>query len=82
MHFPYARFMNAVFHLDASELDEAFLSGLKQTFQHRRLEIVVREADETEYLLGSPTNKRELLSALADVEAGRNVVVPDQAGFQ
>lgn len=74
--------MNAVFHLDANELDESFLSGLKQTFQHRRLEIVVREADETEYLLSSPANKRELLAALADVEGGKNVVVADQSVFQ
>lgn len=74
--------MDAVFHLDASELDEAFLEGLRQTFQHRRLEIVVRETDETEYLLGSPANRRALLSAMQDVEAGRNVVVPDQAAFQ
>lgn len=74
--------MNAVFHLDANELDESFLSGLKQTFQHRRLEIVVREVDETEYLLSSPANKRELLTALADVEAGRNLVVADQSVFR
>jgi antitoxin YefM len=74
--------MDAVFHMDASELDEAFLEGLKQTFQHRRLEIVVRETDETEYLLRSPANRRALLSAMEDVEAGRNVVVPDQAAFQ
>ncbi len=74
--------MDAVFHLDASELDEAFLQGLKQTFQHRRLEIVVRETDETDYLLGAAANKEALLTALADVEAGRNVVVPDQTAFQ
>jgi antitoxin YefM len=74
--------MDAVFHLDANELDEAFLQGLRQTFQNRRLEIVVREADETEYLLESPANRRALLSALADVESGRNLVVPDQAAFQ
>ena len=74
--------MNAVYHMDASELDEAFLEGLRQTFQHRRLEIVVRETDETEYLLASPANRKELLSALEDLEAGRNIVVPDQAAFQ
>jgi antitoxin YefM len=74
--------MDAVFHMDASELDEAFMEGLKQTFQHRRLEIVVRETDETEYLLRSHANRRALLSAMEDVEAGRNVVVSDQAAFQ
>ena len=74
--------MDAVFHLDASELDEAFLQGLKQTFQDRRLEIVVRETDETDYLLASPANRRALLEALKDVEAGRNLLVPDPSTFQ
>lgn len=63
-------------------MDEAFLEGLRQTFQHRRLEIVVREADETEYLLGPPANRKALLSALEDLEAGRNIVVPDQSAFE
>jgi len=74
--------MNAVYHLDAEELDETFLQGLKQTFQKRRLEIIVREEDETEYLLSSPANRRELMKAFEDVQAGRNVVVPDQVPFQ
>ena len=74
--------MDATFHLDADELDEAFLSGLRQTFGQRRLEIVVRGADETEYLLASPANRRHLMDALADVEAGRNLVQPDQTPFR
>ena len=57
------------------------MQGLKQTFQDRRLEIVVRETDETDYLLTSAANKQELLAAREDVEAGRQVVVPDQACF-
>lgn len=74
--------MNAIFRLDEEELDESFLQGLKQTFAKKRLEIVVREEDETEYLLSSPANRRELLEALADLEAGKNVVVPDASSFQ
>ena len=77
-----AGIMNAVFHLDASELNESFLQGLKKTFQDRRLEIVVRESDETEYLLSSAANKQALLTALEDVATGRNVVVPDRTAFQ
>jgi antitoxin YefM len=74
--------MNAVYHLDAEELDETFLQGLKQTFQKRRLEIIVREEDETEYLLSSPANRRQLLTAQEDVQSDRNLLVPDQALFQ
>ena len=69
--------MDATFLLNADELDEQFLQGLKQTFAHRQIEISVRESDETSYLLRSTANRNHLLEAVADVEAGRNVVVPD-----
>lgn len=69
--------MDATFHLNADELDEQFLLGLKQTFANRQIEISVRESDDTAYLLRSPANRQHLQEALADVEAGRNVVVPE-----
>jgi PHD/YefM family antitoxin component YafN of YafNO toxin-antitoxin module len=34
-------------------------------------------SDETNYLLRSPANRRHLQEALADVEAGRNIVAPE-----
>lgn len=74
--------MNAVYHLDADELNETFLQGLKQTFQKRRLEIIVREEDDTEYLLSSAANRQQLLSALDDVQAGCNLVIPEQTQFE
>lgn len=40
------------------------------------------ETDETDYLLRSPANREKLLAAVADVEAGRNIVVPDQTPFR
>ena len=40
------------------------------------------ETDQTEYLLRSPANREKLLAAVADVEAGRNLVVPDQTPFR
>ena len=69
--------MDATFLLNADELDEQFLTGLKQTFAHRQIEISVRESDETAYLLRSPANRHHLQEALADVEAGRNIVVAE-----
>ncbi len=40
------------------------------------------ETDETEYLLRSPANREKLLASIADVEAERNIVKPDQTPFQ
>jgi antitoxin YefM len=68
--------------IDADDLNEDFLEGLKSTFKHKEIEIVVYERDETAYLLSSPANRRRLLEAIADVEHDRNIVVPDQEQFQ
>jgi antitoxin YefM len=74
--------MIAIYRLNADELDERFLESVKSAFAHRTIEIAVHESDETAYLLGSPANRGRLLAAAADIEAGRNLITPDQAQFQ
>jgi len=74
--------MQTTYQMNADDLNEDFLEGLKTTFKHKEIEIVVYERDETAYLLGSPANRRRLLEAVADVEHDRNIVVPDQEQFQ
>ena len=60
-----------------SESQRAVLS-YAQFLQHQ----AAAQGDETAYLLHSPANREKLLAAVADVEAGRNVVVPDQTPFR
>ena len=74
--------MQTVYQLNADDLNEDFLEGLKTTFKHKEIEIVVYERDETAYLLATPANRSRLLEAIADVEQDRNIVVPDQDQFQ
>ena len=74
--------MFTIYRLNADELDASFLESLKAAFPHKEIEIAVGEADETEYLLRSPANRERLLAAVADVEAGRNVIAPDQTPFR
>ncbi len=74
--------MFTIYRLNADELDASFLESLKAAFPHKEIEIAVAETDETDYLLRSPANREKLLAAVADVEAGRNVVVPDQTPFR
>ncbi len=73
--------MFTVYRLNADELDESFLESLKTAFRHREIEIAVSETDETDYLLRSPANRERLLKAVEDVEAGRNLVNPEQGLF-
>lgn len=74
--------MFTIYRINADELDETFLESLKAAFRHKEIEIAVGETDETEYLLRAPANRAHLLAAVADVEAGRNVVVPEQTPFR
>ena len=74
--------METIYQLNADDLNEDFLEGLKASFKHKEIEIVVYERDETAYLLRSPANRERLLRAIADIEQNRNLVVPDQEQFQ
>ena len=67
--------MQTTYRLNANDLDENFLEGLRVTFQGREIEIVVYDvADETEYLLKSQANREKLLSAMAHIENRSNLV--------
>lgn len=74
--------MTTIFRTTVEELDERFLASIKAAFRDGAIEISVSEADETAYLLSNPTNRARLLQAVAEVEAGVNVVTPEQAMFQ
>jgi antitoxin YefM len=74
--------METIYQLNADELNEDFLEGLKASFKHKDIEIVVYERDQTSYLLRSPANRARLLEAITDIEQSRNIVVPDQEQFQ
>jgi hypothetical protein len=80
--------MQTTYRLNASELDEKFLEGLKATFQGQEIEIIVYALDETEYLLSealhsgpSSSNshvtsaiQRFLMPALPLVQAGQTAL--------
>jgi antitoxin YefM len=74
--------MHTIYRLNADELDSKFLDSLKTMFGHKQIEIAVSDADETDYLLRSPANRERLLQAVADADAGRNLVTPDQTPFR
>lgn len=74
--------METIYQLNADDLNEDFLEGLKASFKHKEIEIVVYERDETAYLLRSRANRDRLLGAIDDIEQNRNLVVPDQEQFQ
>ncbi|MBK9250202.1 MAG: hypothetical protein IPM69_19370 [Ignavibacteria bacterium] len=70
--------MNTIFQLNAAELDEQFLLGIKELFKSKTIEISIREIndpeDETEYLMSSAENKQKLQSAIDYIRDGKELV--------
>jgi antitoxin YefM len=71
--------MHTTYRMSAADLDDRFLASVKSLFGANEVEISIcgraqSEEDETAYLLTSEANRQHLLEALADVEAGRNLV--------
>jgi len=74
--------VTTVFHTTADELDESFVASVKAAFKGRSIEITVVEDDETGYLLRHQANRDRLLRAVSDIEAGQNLITPDQERFR
>lgn len=74
--------MQAIHRLHAGELNTGILESIKAQFGDREIEIRVTGTDETGYLMSSPVNKERLLAAIERVEAGEELVVPDQEQFR
>ena len=67
--------MYSTYRLNADELSPDFIKGLKKTYQHRQIEIIVQEVDdETDYLLSSEENKKRLLAAVENMNNHGNLV--------
>lgn len=60
--------MRAVYHTNINELTNDFLENLKIQFKNAKVDIVIREMDETDYLNSSPKNRELLEKAIEEVE--------------
>jgi antitoxin YefM len=67
--------METVFKLKAKELDISFIDSIKSLFKDREIEISIKPTlDETEYLLNTPANKKQLLEAIKKVKENKNLI--------
>ena len=66
--------MYTTYRLKANDLNSQFLESLKTLFRDQEVEITVSAVDETTYLLRSEANSLRLREAIANIEAGTNLV--------
>jgi antitoxin YefM len=68
-------FIETVFKLKAKELDKSFIDSIKNLFKDREIEISIKPTlDETEYLLNTSANKKQLLEGIKEVNENKNLI--------
>jgi hypothetical protein len=63
--------MQAIYHTDVNELNIDFLNMLKKQFSNAKVDIVIKDVDETDYLNSSSKNKNLLDKAILEVEQSK-----------
>ena len=63
--------MQAVYHTNVNELTVSFLEMLKKQFSNAKVDIVIRQNDETDYLNSSEKNRKLLEEAILEVEQSK-----------
>jgi len=63
--------MQAVYHTSTNELTMDFLEMLKKQFANAKVDIIIRENDDTDYLNSSAKNRELLEKSILEVEEGK-----------
>lgn len=61
--------MQAIYHTTMDELSVSFIKNLKKQFANSKVDIIVKDLDETDYLNSSSKNKQYLEEAIQEVIA-------------
>ena len=63
--------MEAIYHTNINEISIDFIEMLKKQFVNAKVDIVIRQNDETDYLNSSKTNRKYLEEAIREVESAK-----------
>jgi hypothetical protein len=74
--------MQAIYHTSLDELTLSFLENIKKQFHHAKVDIVIRDMDETDYLNSSSKNKQYLQEAIKEVNELKTIrKTPEELGL-
>ena len=61
--------MQAIYHTSLNEITASFIENLKKQFNNSKVDIVIKDMDETDYLNKSSKNKKLLEEAISEVNS-------------
>jgi hypothetical protein len=74
--------MQAIYHTSIDELTITFIENLKKQFANSKVDIVIKEVDETDYLNSSKKNKMYLEEAIEEVNTTKLIQkTPEELGL-
>lgn len=74
--------MQAIYHTSLNEITLSFIENLKKQFHNSKVDIVIKEMDETDYLNKSSKNKMFLEEAIKEVDALKFInKTPEEIGL-
>lgn len=74
--------MQAIYHTNLNEITLSFIENLKRQFHNSKVDIVIKEMDETDYLNKSSKNKIFLEEAIKEVDALKLInKTPEEIGL-
>jgi hypothetical protein len=62
--------MQTTFKTNANQLDKSFINIIKKLFKDQKVEISLRNLDETEYLLSNEANRKHLYFSIDEYQKG------------
>ncbi len=63
--------MQAIYHVSLNEIDLNFINSIKKQFQNAKVDIVIKQMDETDYLNSSEKNRAYLQEAIKEVDESK-----------
>jgi len=64
--------METTIRINTDNLSADIIDGIRKMFPHKIVEITIKQADETAYILSDPEYTQDLMERIAEYEAKQN----------
>ncbi len=66
--------METTIRINTDNLTSEIIESIKAMFPHKTVDIIIQNADETEYILSNPPNAQELKGRIEEYNTNKNTI--------